>query len=75
MLEAGTVLGVRGMAYIVQYSQGEEGTWTVENQRGVELPHTGGVGTAPYTLGGLLLTAIAVIYYCIIGHKQRERES
>jgi hypothetical protein len=75
VLEAGNVLGVRGMAYIVQYSQGEEGTWTVENQRGVELPHTGGVGTAPYTLGGLLLTAIAVIYYCIIGHKQRERES
>lgn len=32
------------------------------NEAGYELPETGGIGTTPYTLGGLLLMAVPLLY-------------
>lgn len=44
---------------------------TVQNSTGVELPHTGGSGTLPYTLGGLALLAVSALMY---GFRLRRRE-
>lgn len=72
-LESGSVLGVRGRAYVVWYTQEESGGWTVTNSRGVELPKTGGRGTFHYTFGGgLLMAASAIMYLCINGRKRRK---
>lgn len=72
-LSPGQVLAVRGKAYVVQYSAGEDGTWTVTNHRGTELPMTGGVGTQMYTTSGLLLIAAALIIGCSQRRKRERR--
>lgn len=41
------------------------------NEAGYELPETGGTGTLPYSLGGLLLMAVPLLYGCI---RKRKRE-
>ena len=46
-------------------------TVTVNNSTGVELPHTGGTGTLPYTLGGLMLVIASALMY---GFRMRRRE-
>ena len=46
-------------------------TFTINNSTGVELPHTGGSGTLPYTLGGLILMIISASMY---GFRMRRRE-
>ena len=43
----------------------------ITNTSGVELPHTGGSGTLPYTLGGLALICAAAMMY---GFRMRRRE-
>lgn len=46
-------------------------TATITNQGGYELPNTGGAGTYLYTLGGIVLTAVPLVY----GYSQwRRRE-
>ena len=51
---------------------GKTYTLMVENSAGVELPHTGGSGTLPYTLGGLMLT-ITALMYGFVSRRRRER--
>lgn len=48
-------------------------TITVKNETGVELPQTGGSGTLPYTMTGLLLMTVAAIYGCRQRRKQEGR--
>lgn len=72
-LENGSVLGVDGRGYMVQYAPGENGAWTVTNFRTVELPGTGGMGTQLYTFSGLLLMAAAVLMYGCSQRRKRER--
>ena len=43
----------------------------VANSAGVELPHTGGSGTLPYTLGGIALIMASALMY---GFRMRRRE-
>jgi len=43
----------------------------VSNLSGVELPHTGGSGTLPYTLSGLALMMASALMY---GFRMRRRE-
>ena len=43
----------------------------VTNSTGIELPHTGGIGTFIYTLSGLLLMAIALMYG-FVSRRRRE---
>ena len=45
-------------------------TVTVYNSTGYELPSTGGAGTTPYTIGGLLLMALPLVY----GYRKRRSE-
>ena len=47
-------------------------TWTITatNNAGHELPHTGGTGTLPYTLGGITVMLTALMY----GFRMRRRE-
>ena len=51
----------------------ENGIWVVKvnNSTGVELPHTGGPGTLPYTLSGIALMLGAALMY---GFRMRRRE-
>ncbi len=70
-LDAGSILGVGGKGYMVQYTPGENGAWTVTNLRTVELPATGGMGTHLYTFSGLLLITAALMYGC---SQRRKRE-
>ena len=43
----------------------------IRNSSGIELPHTGGSGTLPYTFGGIaFITASALMY----GFRKRRRE-
>ena len=46
-------------------------TFTVHNSNGVELPMTGGSGTLPYTLGGLMLVIASALMY---GFRMRRGE-
>ena len=43
----------------------------ITNDQGVELPHTGGTGTLPYTLGGIALIMASALMY---GFRMRRRE-
>lgn len=47
-------------------------TFQVYNTGGYELPDSGGIGTWPFVLGGLLLMAVPLTYVCV---KRRERRS
>lgn len=67
------VIGVTGRGYMVSYTAGANGAWTVTNHRAVEIPETGSTGTHfHYTFGGLLITAAALMYTCINGRKRRK---
>ena len=46
---------------------------TVNNSPGVELPNTGGSGTLPYTLGGLMLMSAAALMYGFIMRRRGRR--
>lgn len=59
-----------------------EGKWTydsntfiltVTNCAGRALPHTGGVGTVPYTMGGLLILAVGLLYGLGLRRKRERR--
>ena len=55
--------------FMVTYEETAPGSWTVTNHIAVRLPNTGGLGTTPYYVSGLLLVAAALI----IGYSQRRR--
>lgn len=74
-LEAGDVIGIDTKAYIVQYEEHEDASWTVTNLRGVELPETGGMGTRTYTISGLLLIIAGLMYGCILKRRWERRGS
>lgn len=44
----------------------------VENELGYTLPETGGIGTASYTLGGLLMITAAILLYIHILKRRKE---
>ena len=54
---------------------GQNGTgYTVENIPAItELPNTGGTGTSPYTLGGLLIIVTALCGYVIYTGRKRQK--
>ena len=52
---------------------GSNATFTNEKEVGYELPETGGAGTALYTLGGLLLMAVAE-FFLLYNYKKRRKE-
>lgn len=68
-VEQNGILGVGGAGYIVQYTAWDDGAWTVTNLKSYDLPETGGVGTHPYTISGLLLMAAALIF----GYSRRRK--
>ena len=70
-LEDGRIIGINGKGYIVQYEIDENGVFIVRNIRAVELPSTGGMGTHLYTVSGLALIALALLYGC---SQRRRRE-
>ncbi|MBQ3194545.1 MAG: Cna B-type domain-containing protein [Oscillospiraceae bacterium] len=70
-LEDGSILGVGSRGYMVHYTPGDNGAWTVTNNRAVELPSTGGMGTHLYTFSGLLMMMAALMYGC---SRRRKRE-
>ena len=53
----------------------EDGSYTitVKNTPGQALPHTGGSGTLPYTLGGLMLMSAAALMYGFIMRRRGRR--
>ena len=48
------------------------GAYLIANRSNYELPQTGGFGTTPYTLGGLLLTGAGVLL--LYNKKKRGKE-
>ena len=70
-LEDGRIIGINGKGYIVEYETDENGVFIVRNIRAVELPSTGGMGTHLYTVSGLVLIALALLYGC---SQRRRRE-
>lgn len=56
-------------------SKENDGIWVVKvnNSTGMELPHTGGSGTLPYTLGGLMLMSAAALMYGFIMRRRGRR--
>ena len=63
------ILELNGKYFMVTYGIDETGTHQVTNHIAVAMPSTGGHGTAPYQIGGLLLIAAALI----LGYSQRRR--
>ena len=57
----------------VSTEQGQSYTITVKNTPGQALPHTGGSGTLPYTLGGLMLMSAAALMYGFIMRRRGRR--
>ena len=83
-IQGGTLAGVNGNRFVVTYENGSmvvipaDGTpavmVTVTNDaRCYELPETGGMGTAPYTAGGLAILLGAAMVYT--GKKRRKEKS
>ena len=72
-LEDGSFLSTNTRGYVVHYTAGENGAWTVENHRGIDLPKTGGIGTHYHTFGGLLLMAGACVYYVTVFGRKRQK--
>ena len=52
------------------------GTITMTNREteGYELPETGGIGTTPYTMGGLLLMTVAATFLLLYKNKKHGKE-
>ncbi|MEE1086569.1 MAG: Cna B-type domain-containing protein [Schaedlerella sp.] len=52
------------------------GTITMTNREteGYELPETGGIGTTPYTVGGLLLMTVAALFLLLYKNKKHRKE-
>ena len=52
------------------------GTITMTNREteGYELPETGGIGTTPYTMGGLLLMTVAATFLFLYKNKKHGKE-
>ena len=69
-VDEGRLFTLNGKGYVVGYTTGGDGTHTVTNYRAVELPSTGGMGTALYYTFGALLTAAA----CVTGYDQRRKK-
>jgi LPXTG-motif cell wall-anchored protein len=70
-LEDGQLGAFGGRSYVVRYEKTEDDSWIVTNLHAVELPKTGGMGTAPiYTFGGLLTTAAAFV----AGYDRRRKQ-
>ncbi len=44
--------------------------YTVENEPGAALPSTGGFGTKPFTIGGMMLVLMSLMLYCIGGRRR-----
>lgn len=74
-LESGGLIGVSGKGYIAQYAIDEDGTLVVKNCRGYDLPKTGGIGTYPYTIGGLFAIASALILGYSLRCRRKRGES
>ena len=71
VVESGRLFTLNGKGYVMEYATGDGGKLTVTNYRAVELPNTGGTGTAPlYTFGSLLITAAAFVY----GYNRRRKK-
>ena len=71
-LDEGGLIGIDGKGYLVEYSTGADGTRIVTNYKSFDLPETGGIGTYPYTIGGLTAIAAALVYGYLLRRK-RER--
>lgn len=69
-LEHYGLVGVSGYGYIVEYTAGENGAWTVTNLKSFDLPETGSVGTHLYTFSGLLVMMAGLMY----GYSQRRKK-
>jgi LPXTG-motif cell wall-anchored protein len=70
-LEDGQLGAFGGRSYVVRYEKTEDDSWIVTNLHAVELPKTGGMGTAPiYTFGVLLTTAAAFV----AGYDRRRKQ-
>ena len=61
----------------VTHEDGAAGTWkgTVVNRRRPSMPETGGAGTFPYTIGGIALMAIGLLYGCTLRRRRERREN
>jgi LPXTG-motif cell wall-anchored protein len=46
---------------------------SIINKEGLELPNTGGIGTLPYTLGGLMILGAAVMFGFILRRRRGRR--
>ena len=59
----------------VTHEDGTAGTWngTIVNRRRPRMPETGGVGKLPYTIGGIALMAIGLLYGCALRRRREGR--
>ena len=48
---------------------------TIVNRRRPRMPETGGAGTLPYTIGGIALMAIGLLYGCALRRRRERREN
>ena len=84
-ISAGATALVDGKKFHVTYSDGsavtiagskDNPTVTVTNSVSYQkLPETGGIGTTPYTAGGLLVTAAAAMLLLLCNYKKRRETS
>lgn len=61
----------------VTHEDGAAGTWdgTIVNRRRPRMPETGGAGTLLYTIGGIALMAIGLLYGCALRRRRERREN
>ena len=61
----------------VTHEDGAAGTWdgTIVNRRRPRMPETGGAGTLLYTIGGIALMAIGLLYGCALRRRLERREN
>ena len=58
--------------YPVTWNGGNDET-TITNKKGTTLPGTGGMGTTIFTIGGIVLVALAALMFVIYMRKQKKQ--
>lgn len=71
--DEGASVAVNNIGYIVHYTS-DSSKLIIKNSKAYSLPKTGGIGTTPFTLGGIIILSAALVVYLVNSKVWRRHE-